>query len=254
MLPPEWIMNAYVWDWPDDAVDWFVGIVFCGFCGFAITPPYKCCWKDEYYMMSSIRIGISLMEWLTLIIVGILIDDDVIQDKTSYLFKIEHCLYFFIGCLICYVVFTLFPYLMPDLRLPTDIPIRSMHGYAFLGEQTELERLKSNGNNNFWDTPADDFKFLEKRFGKRLANAFSRLGYHSGALLSMQLNDEEIDLLYDKILRFDPEMHGTYPRSECASRLRKYHNEAKEEPLEKSNRNNKLAAIFALSNKQYTTN
>ena len=143
-MPPEWILESEDWNWECDAEN----------C--AITALYKCCCPDKLYAFSCVRMGISLMEWITLIIIGILIDNDVIQDKTSYLFKTEHCLYFFIVCLIFYVIFTLFPYLMPDLRLPVGIPIRSVHGYAFLGEQTELERLKNNvdNNSNFWDTPS----------------------------------------------------------------------------------------------------
>ena len=242
-------MDSQGWNWPSDVTAWILMSVFCMFCGCTITAPYNCCCKDTFYVFSSVRMGISLMEWITLIIIGILIDDDVIQNKASYLFKTDHCLYFFIVCLIFHVIFTLYPYLMPDLRLPANIPIRSVYGYAFLGEQTELERLNNNaGNNiNFWDTPANDVKFLREYFRGELANVFSRLGYHSDVLLSMQLNDESIDLLYNKIQHFDPEIGTRWSRSDIEDRLKEY------QKIRKRIRNNQLASIFALSNQQYET-
>ena len=225
--------------------DCFLMSLFCVWCGAAITAPYQCCCRDKVYHFPSVRIGTSLMEWIILIVFGILIDN-----KSSYLLKSEHCLYFFISSLIFYVIFTLYPYLMPDLRLPADIPIRSMHGYAFFGAQAELERLNTNVNNNFWDKPADDLKFLQQHFNTGLANAFSRLGYHSGVL--MQLNYKEVDLLYDKICRFDPLLHKVYTRSDAQIDLKLYQENVKRYQLT-SNNMNKLAAIFALSNKQYET-
>ena len=247
MLPPEWMMISSDWTWPNDAFWCICMSVLCIFCGYTVTAPYKCCWQDDWYFLSSIRIGMSLMEWIILVIIGILIDNDVIQDKSSYLFKTQHCLYFFIVCLIFYVIFTWYCYLMPDLRLPYNIPIRSMCGYAFLGEITELERLSNNINNNssLWDTPIDDFEFLEQPFSSSIANAFCRLGYHSGVLLSIELNDQEIDLLYDKIKHFNPEMGKIWSRSDIEDKLKDYQKEGKS--------NNKLASIFALSNKQYET-
>ena len=254
-MPPEWIMFVENWNWPDDIGTRIVRTVFCVCCGCAITPPYKCCLTKKYYPYSSVRLGISLIEWLTLIIVGIMIDDDVVQDKTSYLFKTEHCLFFFIAFLMCFVIFTFYPYLMPDLRLPLNIPIRSMHGYAFLGELTELERLKDSNVDNFWDKRFDDLGFLAAHFGVYLASRFSSVGYHSGVLLSMQLNDEEVGLMCDKMKGFDPRIDRQMNKQD---RVKKYHDLLKEyhdnvKKLTKRKFNCKLASILALSNKQYET-
>ena len=267
MLPPEWIMEV------DDLGSYYNFVsaailsVFCAFCGCAITPPYTCCWKEKFYFFSSIRIGISLMEWIILIIVGILVEYDVIKDTTKYLFVPQHCLNFFIVFLIFYFVYTFFPYLMPDLRLPAEISIRSMCGYAFLGEITELERLNKsnilrendninyNSNIDVWDTPANDIEFLGNHFYKEFTNVLSALGYHSFVLLqiAIRLDDTEIDLLYQTIRRVYPKFK--IEKDTLVDSLTAYRNsvEKNEKGMRTYRCNNKLPAIFALANKQYET-
>ena len=79
--------------------------------------------------------------------------------NTNYLFDKNHCLYFFIVSLVFYIIYTYFRYLMPDISLPSEIQIRSIWGYAFLGEITELERLNVM-NRDIWDTPSKDDEHL----------------------------------------------------------------------------------------------
>ena len=75
------------------------------------------------------RIGVSAVEWI--IILGYGIGD--INDN-NYLFGKEHGLWFFVASMIFFGIYTFFPYLMPDIALPHDVPIRSKWRYAFLGE------------------------------------------------------------------------------------------------------------------------
>ena len=149
---------------------------------------------------------------------------------------------------------------MPDLRLPTDIPIHSMYGYAFLGEKTELERLKrlkervskpKGENVSVWDTPADDNEFLKEHFNQELANAFSVIGYHSAALLSMKLDEAKIDMLYENVKSVKTTLKTT--RNQLEDYLKQYHEKAKTDSANKKLCRAKIAAIFALSNEQYET-
>ena len=148
MLPPEVILELQ--EAPYCALYFFFfgwGFLFCGFCGHAVTSPYC---QPKAYIFSSMRIGVSMVEWLVIIFWGLLVTTGVVND-TDYLFSFGHCLGFFIVCLTFFVVYTLFPFLMPDIRLPKAVSIRSIAGYCFLGELTELERLDRLGTN--WDLP-----------------------------------------------------------------------------------------------------
>ena len=267
MLPPELMLIRGESSIGCDLVD-ILYCCFCVYCGCVITPPYDCCYQDTFYTAASLRIGVSLAEWTILIILGILIDNDIITNKTSYLFELNHCLLFFIISIVFYIISTYYAYLMPDLRLPLDIPIRSMCGYAFLGEITELERLngllqKQYNNkkrflvktnfNNVWDTPARDRVFLRRcGLNKELASALSAMGYHSVMLLGMELKDDkEIDSLYQQIKLCYPDIKSSKPT--LKRYLENYQSQAKNNCTDKDNCNHKLPAIFALANKQYET-
>jgi len=61
-----------------------------------------------------------------------------------------------------YIVFNQYAMLMPDLRLPHDVPPRSRWGFACRGELEELERVaapKLDGpRTDFWDKKYEDAK------------------------------------------------------------------------------------------------
>ena len=264
VLPAEWIMIEGENSIGCDFVD-FLYCFFCIYCGCLVTPPYNGCCRYKFYPAASMRIGISLVEWIVLIVIGIFIDNGTIANKTSYLFEMDHCLLFLIGSLSFYVIYTYFPYLMPDLRLPTDIAIRSMWGYSFLGEITELDRLndllekqyKKNPilSSNFecvWDTPAKDKVFLRQcGLNRELVNVLSSLGFHSVKLLEMTLKDDEIDPLYHQIQHWYPNLEIS--RSKFQRCLENFQSKVNSNPSDKNNCNHKLPAIFALANKQYET-
>lgn len=72
----------------------------------------------------------------------------------NYLLRQQHCLYEFIISFVCFILYSFaYPWLMPDIRLPDNIAIRSRYGYAYLGKINQLEikwqkfsSTKLNGN------------------------------------------------------------------------------------------------------------
>ena len=89
--------------------------------------------KKEYYAFPSIRITVSFIEWV------IIISN---YQSNEYLLSKAHGLYFFIASVVFSVIFWLgYPILMPDIRLLDNIAVRSIYGYAHLGNLDELEAI-----------------------------------------------------------------------------------------------------------------
>ena len=149
VLPPEWIFLIDD-SFNNDILSVILYCCCCSICGWLIIPPYIK--KDSIHLMSSIRIGTSFIEFIILLIFGI-IDYYFNNDNSdNYLFNYKHCLIFLILSIIFFTIYTQYKYLMPDLSLPNNISLRSKWGYAFLGEVEEMQRLNDIHINdkNFW--------------------------------------------------------------------------------------------------------
>ena len=99
---------------------------------------YPVC-QNNFYIFTSSRILITFIEWLVIILVATF--DNEAKSK-NFLFLVDHCLVVFVVCFSTFVIYsTIYPYLMPDIRLPDNINIRSKLGYAIVGNIDELTRL-----------------------------------------------------------------------------------------------------------------
>ena len=105
--------------------------------GYLLT--YPCC-SNESYIHSTVRMSISFVELVVIIIFGILYSYD--ENEVNYLFSLNNSLIVFIFSLVSFVICIHFPFLMPNLSLPLDVGVRSIHGLAHLGAISELERKK----------------------------------------------------------------------------------------------------------------
>ena len=93
--------------------------------------------QKSAYKHPSVRMGLSLIEWIFLIIWAI-----SIPERSKFLFSSNYGLAVFIVSGICYFIHTQYRYLFPDFSLPHNVSIRSIYGYAFNGELSELQRSK----------------------------------------------------------------------------------------------------------------
>ena len=177
VLPPEWIFETGYYDISDDFESNIALFLFCGIFGhcllcfnhFIDTPQIEsagsninkdngkkkpCNCLGYGFLYANIRIGMSVVEWIFILIAHFTYRDDY-----NYLFSSDHCLDVFGVSIVCFIIYTQFPYLMPDIRLPHSISIRSKLGYAFLGDVNELRRIKlppiSDSNRNA-DTEMSD--------------------------------------------------------------------------------------------------
>eukprot|EP01084_Bolivina_argentea_P205748 351428_1 len=105
------------------------------------------CHTRRHYVHISLRIGISMIEWIILIIWAL-----VYQERYVFLFSFEHGLSVLILSMICYCIYSQYTNLFPDFSLPHGIGVRSIYGYAFNGELEELQRIKIPKNyTRSWD-------------------------------------------------------------------------------------------------------
>ena len=93
--------------------------------------------EDDTYKHPGVRIGLSMMEWIFLIIWAL-----SIPERSKFLFSFNYGLAVFIVSGICYFIHTQYMYFFPDFSLPGKVSIRSIFGYAFNGELEEIQRLK----------------------------------------------------------------------------------------------------------------
>ena len=120
----------------------FYGII-CAACtccgGPSVLLSNLCLMRSKIiYFHITCRIGVSMVEWVILIIWPLLID----QDRYDFLYSSDYGLNIFIVSIICFLIYTQYLSLFPNFALPHGIPIRSMYGYAFNGELEDLQRYK----------------------------------------------------------------------------------------------------------------
>ena len=146
--------SSGVWNFGnDEAADMFCACIgtICGpfLCciGPATFLSTLCCQRKEFYMHMSARIGISMTEWITIMIWPLFID----TDSWDFLYSADYGLYVFLISGACYLIYSQYLYLFPQFQLPFDIPIQSMYGYAFTGELEELQRVKPSRYRFKWD-------------------------------------------------------------------------------------------------------
>ena len=134
-----------------------------------LSPP--ACDTQKSYIFASIRILTSLVE-LVILVLYVLFKHDNVNDDC--LMQSQHsrimCM-FGLSCLFMYWIG--YSSLMPDIRLPDNVPIRSKIGYAYLGNIRELERiwrqyLKHEVIKNY------RYMFLDK-FKKKISNRVSHI-------------------------------------------------------------------------------
>ena len=248
----------------------FYGCVFCGLCGKCIVPPY-CCGRSRFYYPLS-RIGTSLVEWIIIVMFGYFID----RKDNNYLFDFDHGLGFFITSFACFIIYTFHQKLMPNIRLPNNVPVRSKFGYAFLGQITELERIKIpqkfeeslETQGVFWDenrsltnfeefvycfsrkTPVDDR--LNEKETNWLALCLDQFGWSICRLVNNVNSDQVMDDLWKK---YNSVQIPTQARGVRFSKLTKSQWDTQMKCIsEKPYRfitSMAPAALYALSNEQY---
>merc|ERR1711879_142922 len=89
----------------------------------------------DHYIHPRIRIGVSMIEWILIIVFGLVVDEH------GYVFYNDYGFTIFICGLICYAVCSQYLYFMPQFVMPHNVRIRSKWGYAFNGELEELKRM-----------------------------------------------------------------------------------------------------------------
>ena len=122
----------------EDCILFSCGLLPCCCCyAPAAALATLCNQRDKTYAHPTLRIGISMMEWIFLIIWAI-----SIPERSKFLFSFNYGLGVFIVSGICYFIYTQYMYFFPNFSLPNGVSIRSIYGYAFNGELDEIKRLK----------------------------------------------------------------------------------------------------------------
>eukprot|EP01084_Bolivina_argentea_P099881 179476_1 len=135
----------------DDWTHWRTKICIYG-CIYTFLAPCTCCvgpatilstlcflGHDIFYIHMSVRIGLSMLEWIFVIIWPLIFID---ADSYDFLYSSSHGLYVFIVGIVCYLIYSQYLYLFPNFELPHGVPVTSRWGYAFNGELEELQRIK----------------------------------------------------------------------------------------------------------------
>ena len=95
--------------------------------------------KREYYVIPTMRIGISMAELIFLIIYGIYGDNG---ENKKFLLSSDHGLYIFVTTCVAFLIYTQYRILFPDFSLPLKVNVRSIWGYAYSNELSELKKIK----------------------------------------------------------------------------------------------------------------
>ena len=95
-------------------------------------------YKDRHYFVPTVRVGISFVEWIFLIVYGLLGQDG---NRSDYLLNPNHGFVVFILGLIMFGIYIQYLRLFPNFSLPRGVSARSVDGLAFNGELEELKRL-----------------------------------------------------------------------------------------------------------------
>ena len=163
--------------------------------------------KYRYFYFSSARILVSFVEWVIIILVGI-----YIETENNYLLSRKHCLDFFIVSICCFGIYALFyPFLMPDIRLPQNVSIRSKFGYAYLGNIVELERLLNTQCNKLITSFINDYKSdINEQFVKEFENELNEIYYDIYQIKTKTNynipNENELKLLKDQVSTLQEEI------------------------------------------------
>ena len=120
-----------------DIEDWCEDCVLCcrsilcvvtGLCFCCYQPTVlvstRCFNKAEWYIHTTIRIGISMQEWVVIILWAMM-------DQKG-LFSFDHGFSVFITGIACFLIYTQYLYFFPNFSLPHSIAPRSKYGYAFM--------------------------------------------------------------------------------------------------------------------------
>eukprot|EP01083_Nonionella_stella_P292757 995783_1 len=140
-----------------DEIGFSLCLIFLGFCCCCYNPAVwlssLCFIRYDHYIHPSLRIGVSMAEWIVLI-TWVFIK----KDRFDFVFSMDHGLILavFIVSVVCYLIQSQYLSLFPDFSLPRGVSIRSPFGYAFNGELEELQRLKlpkkyKKKEIEFWD-------------------------------------------------------------------------------------------------------
>eukprot|EP01083_Nonionella_stella_P076748 209286_1 len=153
LLPSELIFDQK-WSW-DDIINkfysrqrlpvikyWYMYLGECVMWCFCFYPAAFlstccCCRNDSFYPYPAFRMGLSLIEWITLIS-WTFFD----PTRSRYLYSQQHGLFLFVTAIICFLIYSQYLVLMPNVQLPWNISVRSRWGIAFNGELEELKRIK----------------------------------------------------------------------------------------------------------------
>ena len=124
---------------------------------FLMPPLFK--WKC--YIYTNARMWVSLIEVLIIVIFAVFIE---IHDN-NYVFAYDESVLAFFAVIFFFLLYLgLYMYLMPDIRLPGGINIRSAVGYSYLGNKIEFNRLW----NRFVDNIAVDLpNEMEEELNKK---------------------------------------------------------------------------------------
>ena len=134
------------------------------------------CMGNVWYKFSGWRLCATGIEWMIIITSHINYD----SSKHKYLLSQNHGLGVFYVSIVCFGIFSLFyPLLMPDIRLPSGVPIRSKLGYSYLGNMEELDRLFRH----------DQDSIVEKIYNEQHSNII-----HREEAIMKEINDIERDI------------------------------------------------------------
>ena len=95
--------------------------------------------KYESFPIPSFRIGVSLMEFIFLVLYGKFTQNG---DRWDYLMDVDKGFIVFVSSIICWFIYSQYIFLFPSFSLPLNVSPRSKHGLAFNGELEELKRIK----------------------------------------------------------------------------------------------------------------
>ena len=99
-----------------------------------IMPPV---FQRECYIYTNMRMWVSFIETMIIIFYG-----TYLHLNSSFIFESDYSITIFICELLFFVLYLcLYTFLMPDIRLPDNINIRSQEGYSYLGNTVELNRI-----------------------------------------------------------------------------------------------------------------
>eukprot|EP01084_Bolivina_argentea_P009760 18214_1 len=113
--------------------------VCCALCSVALKE--RCIIRDdiEVYTVPTFRIGVSITEFIVLIIWAFYGENG---ERTDFVFSWDYGLSIFIATCACFVIHSQYLILFPNFSLPCGVSARSKWGYAYSNEFSELVKVK----------------------------------------------------------------------------------------------------------------